>query len=97
MCYNRPRNILVIFFTDHNTGPSPHPPTPPYPTPPGGGSGGTSRPRNPAYLIHAERGAVASEAELCSQIGVDVLKVDRLAWNDRTCAYYVTSRMVEML
>jgi hypothetical protein len=67
---------------DHNTGPSPRPPhspTPAYPTPPTPAypfpSGGTSGPRNPAYLINAERGAVASEAQVCSQIGVDVLKV----------------------
>lgn len=30
--------------------------------------------RNPAYLIKASRGAVASENELCSGIGVDTLK-----------------------
>ncbi|TFY78553.1 hypothetical protein EWM64_g5458 [Hericium alpestre] len=29
---------------------------------------------NPAYLIKAERGAVASENEVCSKIGVDVMK-----------------------
>ncbi|KAH7339600.1 gamma-glutamyltranspeptidase [Rhizoctonia solani] len=38
-------------------------------------TGGSSGPRNPAYLIKAEHGAVASEAQVCSQIGVDVLKV----------------------
>ncbi|TFK44674.1 gamma-glutamyltranspeptidase [Crucibulum laeve] len=31
-------------------------------------------PRNPAYLIHAQHGAVASENKLCSDIGVDILK-----------------------
>ncbi|KAF8161066.1 gamma-glutamyltranspeptidase [Crassisporium funariophilum] len=31
-------------------------------------------PRNPAYLIHAQNGAVASENQRCSNIGVDVLK-----------------------
>jgi hypothetical protein len=31
-------------------------------------------PRNPAYLIRADNGAVASEHELCSVIGVDALK-----------------------
>ncbi|KAI0630189.1 gamma-glutamyltranspeptidase [Trametes polyzona] len=30
--------------------------------------------RNPAYLVRATNGAVASENELCSQIGVDILK-----------------------
>ncbi|KAH9895138.1 gamma-glutamyltranspeptidase [Cubamyces lactineus] len=30
--------------------------------------------RNPAYLIRASNGAVASENELCSDIGVDVMK-----------------------
>jgi len=30
--------------------------------------------RNPAYLIHASNGAVASEHISCSEIGVDVLK-----------------------
>jgi gamma-glutamyltranspeptidase/glutathione hydrolase/leukotriene-C4 hydrolase len=30
--------------------------------------------RNPAYLIEAEHGAVASENQRCSDIGVDVLK-----------------------
>ncbi|EDR01952.1 uncharacterized protein LACBIDRAFT_310211 [Laccaria bicolor S238N-H82] len=32
------------------------------------------RPRNPAYLVKARSGAVASENKLCSDIGVDVLK-----------------------
>jgi gamma-glutamyltranspeptidase/glutathione hydrolase/leukotriene-C4 hydrolase len=30
--------------------------------------------RNPAYLIKAEHGAVASENELCSNLGVQILK-----------------------
>jgi hypothetical protein len=30
-------------------------------------------PRNPAYLVKAYRGAVASENEACSKIGVDML------------------------
>ncbi len=30
--------------------------------------------RNPAYLIKAEHGAVASENKRCSDIGVDILK-----------------------
>lgn len=30
--------------------------------------------RNPAYLIHAHNGAVASENKRCSDIGVEVLK-----------------------
>lgn len=30
--------------------------------------------RNPAYLIHAQNGAVASENKRCSDIGVQVLK-----------------------
>lgn len=47
-------------------------PTGPYPVLP-------SRPsedgaRNPAYLIKAKNGAVASENIVCSDIGVDVLK-----------------------
>ncbi|CAE6430634.1 unnamed protein product [Rhizoctonia solani] len=61
---------LLVRSGDHATGPSPSPPTPAYPIP----SGGPSGPRNPAYLIKAEHGAVASEAKVCSQIGVDVLK-----------------------
>ncbi|CAE6472341.1 unnamed protein product [Rhizoctonia solani] len=61
---------LLVRSGNHDTGPSPHPPTPAYPMP----TGGTSGPRNPAYLIKAEHGAVASEAQVCSQIGVDVLK-----------------------
>ncbi|KDN45193.1 hypothetical protein RSAG8_05108, partial [Rhizoctonia solani AG-8 WAC10335] len=61
---------LLVHSGNHDTGPSPRPPTPAYPMPTGGSSG----PRNPAYLIKAEHGAVASEAQVCSQIGVDVLK-----------------------
>ncbi|CAE6452411.1 unnamed protein product [Rhizoctonia solani] len=61
---------LLVRSGNHDTGPSPHPPTPAYPMPTGGSSG----PRNPAYLIKAEHGAVASEAQVCSQVGVDVLK-----------------------
>ncbi|KAK0212706.1 nucleophile aminohydrolase [Desarmillaria ectypa] len=34
----------------------------------------TQQSRNPAYLIEAEHGAVASENKRCSDIGVDVLK-----------------------
>lgn len=30
--------------------------------------------RNPSYLIHASRGAVASEAETCSRIGIEILR-----------------------
>ncbi len=30
--------------------------------------------RNPAYLIHAQNGAVASENKRCSDIGLEVLK-----------------------
>ena len=50
-----------------------HHPTGPFPSPP-------SRPvqpgatRNPAYLIEARNGAVASENGVCSEVGVDVLK-----------------------
>ena len=33
-----------------------------------------ARSRNPAYLIQARNGAVASENKRCSDIGVDVLK-----------------------
>ena len=33
-----------------------------------------SEPRNPAYLITAKHGAVASENKRCSDIGVDILK-----------------------
>jgi Gamma-glutamyltranspeptidase len=39
-----------------------------------GAKRGNSVDKNPAYLIRAEHGAVASENELCSRIGVDVLK-----------------------
>lgn len=34
----------------------------------------SSSTRNPAFLVKASHGAVASEAEVCSQIGVDTLK-----------------------
>ena len=37
-------------------------------------SGAKPGDRNPAYLIEAEHGAVASENELCSKIGVEILK-----------------------
>ena len=30
--------------------------------------------RNPAYLVKAKNGAVASENEICSQMGVDTMK-----------------------
>jgi hypothetical protein len=30
--------------------------------------------RNPAYLVRGRTGAVATEAEICSDIGIDVLK-----------------------
>jgi hypothetical protein len=30
--------------------------------------------RNPSYLVRGEHGAVASETETCSQIGIDILK-----------------------
>lgn len=30
---------------------------------------------NPAYLVQARHGAVAAENKICSQIGVDILKV----------------------
>lgn len=33
-----------------------------------------TRPRNPAYLIEAENGAVASENKICSDIGIDIMK-----------------------
>jgi gamma-glutamyltranspeptidase / glutathione hydrolase / leukotriene-C4 hydrolase len=39
-----------------------------------GAKGGKSGDKNPAYLIKAEHGAVASENELCSRIGVEILK-----------------------
>ncbi|QRV94040.1 gamma-glutamyltranspeptidase [Ceratobasidium sp. AG-Ba] len=69
--------LVAGAFLVRSRGPSPRPPsqpsaypTPAYPVP----TGGTSGPRNPAYLINAEHGAVASEAKICSEIGVDVLK-----------------------
>lgn len=37
-------------------------------------SASSAGPRNPAHLIEAEHGAVASENELCSQTGIKVLK-----------------------
>lgn len=30
--------------------------------------------RNPSYLVRGRKGAVATEAEMCSQIGLDILK-----------------------
>ena len=39
-----------------------------------GAKGANSGDKNPAYLIKAEHGAVASENELCSRIGVEILK-----------------------
>jgi len=63
---------------DHPTGPYPgpphHTPTPSstftfsMPHEP------TGRPRNPAFLIKAEHAAVATENEICSDMGVDILK-----------------------
>lgn len=50
-------------------------PTGPYPAPPSSGIGtGSQKGRNPAYLIEARNGAVASENGLCSEMGVEVLK-----------------------
>lgn len=34
----------------------------------------SSQPRNPAYLIEAEHGAVAAENKRCSDTGVDIMK-----------------------
>lgn len=42
--------------------------------PPRGSSWSQYNVRNPAYLIKAKSGAVASENILCSEIGVEVLK-----------------------
>ena len=47
-------------------------PTGPYPAPPTIPAEGVAR--NPAYLIKAKNGAVASENIVCSEIGIDVLK-----------------------
>jgi gamma-glutamyltranspeptidase / glutathione hydrolase / leukotriene-C4 hydrolase len=41
---------------------------------PGSGRHHLPNNRNPSYLIHASRGAVASESETCSKIGVEILK-----------------------
>jgi hypothetical protein len=41
---------------------------------PGSGPHHLPNRRNPSYLIHANRGAVASESETCSRIGVEILK-----------------------
>lgn len=41
---------------------------------PGSGPHHPSNNRHPSYLIHAARGAVASESETCSRIGVDILR-----------------------
>ena len=66
--------VIVIFIVTtslridkvhHPTGPFPSPPSRP------GQPGAT---RNPAYLIEARNGAVASENGVCSEVGVDVLK-----------------------
>lgn len=35
---------------------------------------GWPAPRNPAYLIRAKRGAVATENKICSDLGVEILK-----------------------
>ncbi|EJU04432.1 hypothetical protein DACRYDRAFT_105493 [Dacryopinax primogenitus] len=62
---------------DHPTGPYPEPPhhttaatgtfSVPHVEP-------TGKPRNPAYMIKAIHGAVATENEKCSEMGVDILK-----------------------
>jgi len=69
---------MLLDNSDHPTGPYPGPPhhsvpptstfsIPPNPYP-------TGLPRNPAYLIKAANGAVATENKLCSDMGVDILK-----------------------
>lgn len=55
---------LLLDTVQHPTGPFPRPPS----------SGNLEPDRNPAYLITASSGAVASENVVCSNIGVDVLK-----------------------
>ena len=45
-------------------------PLPPLPLPPP-----VALPRNPAYLIEAKNGAVATENEVCSKMGVKIMKV----------------------
>lgn len=55
---------LLLDATQHPTGPYPAPPS----------RSAEDSIRNPAYLIKAKNGAVASENVVCSNIGVDVLK-----------------------
>ncbi|KAG8850362.1 hypothetical protein FRB96_000426 [Tulasnella sp. 330] len=50
--------------------PSPTEPGMPFPTPPFP----SGLPRNPAYLAKGKHGGVATENEICSEIGIDILK-----------------------
>lgn len=59
-------STLLLDSVKHPTGPFPAPPFPPPKLPP--------RERNPAFLIKARNGAVATENEVCSNIGVNVLR-----------------------
>ena len=59
--------VALSLHTDRrSTSPPPAPPFPIPKLPPRG--------RNPAYLITAKNGAVATENEVCSNVGVDVLR-----------------------
>jgi gamma-glutamyltranspeptidase/glutathione hydrolase/leukotriene-C4 hydrolase len=67
-------STLLLDTVKHPTGPFPAPPTPsksPLPEPP---SNLPPHERVEPKLIKAKNGAVATENELCSNIGVDVLK-----------------------
>ncbi|KDQ57609.1 hypothetical protein JAAARDRAFT_47513 [Jaapia argillacea MUCL 33604] len=56
---------IILFIYQHLRLHLSHPPSPDF---------ALSAPRNPAYLIKAKHGAVATENEICSNMGVDVLK-----------------------
>ncbi|KAL5523970.1 hypothetical protein ACEPAG_8143 [Sanghuangporus baumii] len=65
--------VLFIVVSTFLLGEVQHP-TGPYPAPPSNPPDQGTPQRNPAYLIEARNGAVASENVVCSEIGVDVLK-----------------------
>lgn len=67
--------ITLALFARHGCTPHSDAPAHPYYARPDVPlSASLSGPRNPAYLVEATRGAVATENGVCSQTGVDVLK-----------------------
>jgi len=70
---------MALDKDDHPTGPYPEPPR--HSSAPSGTFSvphvePTGKPRNPAYMVKASNGAVATENEICSEMGVDILKAN---------------------